>query len=148
MNLVSSCGVKFWVFVYSVCGNAEESISVMNNAVQTAVMCNALGVLICDWSVPGHVNPLTVSIPALLAGAGFAWKASVDVVSSLCISFVEYFRLATKLMFCDDFSNGNVAWSVHFVASPARDNVLFNLCSSNLSDPTERTESLTCVTAP
>lgn len=53
----------------------------MINAVQAAVMCNALGVLICDWSLPGHVNPLTVSIPALLAGAGFAWKASTDVVS-------------------------------------------------------------------
>lgn len=59
----------------------------MNNAVQTAVMCNALGVLICDWSLPGHVNPLSVSIPALLAGAGFAWKASADVVSSLCNFF-------------------------------------------------------------
>lgn len=93
MNLVS-----FWVFVYSVCGNTEESISVMNNAVQAAVMCNALGVLICDWSLPGHVNPLTVSIPALLTGAGFAWKASVDVVSSLRSSFVEIFRLATDVL--------------------------------------------------
>lgn len=57
----------------------------MNNAVQAAVMCGALGVLICDWSLPGHVNPLTVSIPALLAGAGFAWKASADVVSLLLL---------------------------------------------------------------
>lgn len=70
----------------------------MNNAVQAAVMCNALGVLICDWSLPGHVNPLTVSIPALLAGAGFAWKASVDVVSSLGSFFVEFFRLATDVL--------------------------------------------------
>ena len=59
----------------------------MINAVQAAVMCNALGVLICDWSLPGHVNPLTVSIPALLAGAGFAWKASTDVVSLFRSSF-------------------------------------------------------------
>ncbi|KAJ7365528.1 hypothetical protein OS493_005640 [Desmophyllum pertusum] len=65
----------------SVCGNTEESISVMSNAVQTAVVCNALGVLICDWSLPGHVNPLSVSIPALLAGAGLAWKAAEDVSS-------------------------------------------------------------------
>lgn len=118
----------------------------MNNAVQAAVMCNALGVLICDWSLPGHVNPLTVSIPALLAGAGFAWKASVDVVSSLVVSLWSFSGLPQ--MFCDDFSNGNVAWSVHFVASPARDNVLSNLCRNNLSDPTERTENLPCVTAP
>lgn len=53
----------------------------MSNAVQTAVTCSALGVLICDWSLPGHVNPLSVSIPALLAGAGFAWKADVELVS-------------------------------------------------------------------
>lgn len=59
----------------------------MISAVQAAVMCNALGVLICDWSLPGHVNPLTVSIPALLAGAGFAWKASTDVVSLFRSSF-------------------------------------------------------------
>ena len=53
----------------------------MNNAVQTAVDYNALGVLICDWSLPGHVNPLSVSIPALLAGAGLAWKAGTELVS-------------------------------------------------------------------
>ena len=53
----------------------------MSNAVQTAVTCSALGVLICDWSLPGHVNPLSVSIPALLAGAGLAWKADVEFVS-------------------------------------------------------------------
>lgn len=51
----------------------------MNNAVQAAVTSNALGVLICDWSLPGHVNPLSVSIPALLAGAGSAWKSSLDL---------------------------------------------------------------------
>lgn len=78
----------------------------MNNAVQAAVMCNALGVLICDWSLPGHVNPLTVSIPALLAGAGLAWKASADVVSSLhnffceilnCVTLKNYFSSATNV---------------------------------------------------
>lgn len=68
-------------FPYSACGNSEDSITVMSNAVQTAVTCSALGVLICDWSLPGHVNPLSVSIPALLAGAGLAWKADVELVS-------------------------------------------------------------------
>jgi len=65
----------------SACGNSEDSITVMSNAVQTAVTCSALGVLICDWSLPGHVNPLSVSIPALLAGAGLAWKADVELSS-------------------------------------------------------------------
>lgn len=90
--------LRLWLFLYSVCGNTEESISVMNNAVQTAVMCNSLGVLICDWSLPGHVNPLSVSIPALLAGAGFAWKASADVVSSLSNLFCGILHsIATNL---------------------------------------------------
>lgn len=53
----------------------------MNNAVQAAVACNALGILVCDWSLPGQVNPATVSIPALLAGAGLAWKAETDLMT-------------------------------------------------------------------
>ena len=53
----------------------------MNNAVQAAVACNALGILICDWSLPDQVNPLSVSIPALLAGAGLAWNADTELVS-------------------------------------------------------------------
>ena len=64
----------------------------MNNAVQAAVSCNALGIVICDWSLPGHVNPLSVSIPAFLAGAGLAWKASLDLVSFL-FGFSESFVL-------------------------------------------------------
>lgn len=57
----------------------------MNNAVQAAVACNALGILVCDWSLPGQVNPATVSIPALLAGAGLAWKAETDLVSEFAV---------------------------------------------------------------
>lgn len=57
----------------------------MNNAVQAAVACNALGILVCDWSLPGQVNPATVSIPALLAGAGLAWKAETDLVSEFSV---------------------------------------------------------------
>ena len=67
----------------SACGDIAEFVSVMSHAAQTAVLCNALGALVCDWSLPGHVNPLTVSIPALLAGAGLAWKANTDVVSTV-----------------------------------------------------------------
>ena len=70
----------------------------MNNAVQAAVTSNALGVLICDWSLPGHVNPLSVSIPAFLAGAGLAWKSSSDLVSFLC-SYSESFVSAELLNF-------------------------------------------------
>lgn len=85
-KLLVDAGVSFFVCAgtgswNSACGNSEESISVMNNAVQAAVACNALGILVCDWSLPGQVNPATVSIPALLAGAGLAWKAETDLMT-------------------------------------------------------------------
>lgn len=81
---LADAGISFFVCPgtgswNSVCGNTDESIAVMNNAVQAAVSCNTLGIVICDWSLPGHVNPLSVSIPAFLAGAGLAWKASLDL---------------------------------------------------------------------
>ena len=97
-NLVS--GFKehgLFASLCSACGNSVDSFTVIHNAVQTAVACNALGVLICDWSLPGHVNPLSVSIPALLAGAGLAWKSSAKLVSRnlICILlfclFVNFF---------------------------------------------------------
>lgn len=75
----------------------------MNNAVQAAVSCNALGIVICDWSLPGHVNPLSVSIPAFLAGAGLAWKASLDLVSFL-FGFSEGFVLTELLKFFTNFA--------------------------------------------
>lgn len=85
-KLLLDAGVSFFVCPgtgswNSVCGNSEESILVMNNAVQAAVACNALGILICDWSLPDQVNPLSVSIPALLAGAGLAWNADTELMT-------------------------------------------------------------------
>lgn len=71
------------VVSYSACGNTQDSLVLMNNAVQAAVRWDALGVLLCDWSLPGHVNPLSVSVPAFLAGTGLAWKASTEQVNSL-----------------------------------------------------------------
>lgn len=79
----------------------------MNNAVQAAVSCNALGIVICDWSLPGHVNPLSVSIPAFLAGAGLAWKASLDLVSFL-FGFSEGFVLTELLKFFTNFATSTL----------------------------------------
>ena len=74
----------------------------MNNAVQAAVSCNALGIVICDWSLPGHVNPLSVSIPAFLAGAGLAWKASLDLVSFL-FGFCSHRIIEVFHEFCNKY---------------------------------------------
>ena len=83
----------------SACGNSVDSFTVIHNAVQTAVACNALGVLICDWCLPGHVNPLSVSIPALLAGAGLAWKSSAELVSRNLICLLLFFCLLIFSLF-------------------------------------------------
>ena len=75
-----------------------DSFTVMHNAVQAAVACNALGVLICDWSLPGHVNPLSVSIPALLSGAGLAWKSSAELVSRNLICILMLAGVSARLI--------------------------------------------------
>ena len=82
----------------SACGNSVDSFTVIHNAVQAAVACNALGVLICDWSLPGHVNPLSVSIPALLSGAGLAWKSSAELVSRNLICILMLAGVSARLI--------------------------------------------------
>ena len=90
----------------------------MNNAVQAAVACNALGILVCDWSLPGQVNPTTVSIPALLAGAGLAWKAETDLVSEFCGE-----KARAKHEEADLFSLlAGSGWKRHILRAKSRDN--------------------------
>lgn len=74
--------LSIFSFFFSACANTDDSLTLINNAVQTAVTCDALGMLVCDWTLPGHVNPLCMSIPAFLAAAGLSWKADTDMVSS------------------------------------------------------------------
>ncbi|XP_048586466.1 uncharacterized protein LOC5504174 [Nematostella vectensis] len=81
---LSDEGVSFYVCPgtltwNSACANTDDSLTLTNNAVQAAIACDALGVLTCDWSLPGHVNPLCMSIPAFLATAGLSWKADTDL---------------------------------------------------------------------
>ena len=73
---------SIYIFIFSVCGNYGDSLKLIKNAVQAAVSFGALGILIADWSVPSHLNPLVFSIPVILAGAGLSWKANTDVVST------------------------------------------------------------------
>ena len=99
-NLVSGLeGHDIFASLCSACGNSVKGFTVIHNAVQTAVACNALGVLICDWSLPGNVNPLSVSIPALLAGAGLAWKSSAELVSRNLIFINKRFELFFSFFF-------------------------------------------------
>lgn len=87
---------------FSVCSNTDDSLTLINNAVQSVLSCDALGILLCDWTLPGHVNPIQLSIPAFLATAGLSWKADTELVSwffsSLC--FVDLFLLFTLVCVC------------------------------------------------
>ena len=63
-----------------------DSIDLIDDAVQTAVHYNALGVLVTDWSAYGHLSPLEVSLPAFAAGAALSWNSKIKQVRpvSLC----------------------------------------------------------------
>ena len=57
-----------------------DSVDLIDDAVQTAVHYNALGILITDWSAYGHVSPLEVSLPAFAAGGALAWNSKIKQV--------------------------------------------------------------------
>ena len=68
-----------------------DNIELIDDAVQTAVHYNALGILITDWSAYGHVSPLEVSLPAFAAGAALSWNSKIKQVCLL--SFFHIFFL-------------------------------------------------------
>lgn len=57
-----------------------DSIDLIDDAIQTAVHYNALGVLVTDWSAYGHMSPLEVSLPAFAAGAALSWNSKIKQV--------------------------------------------------------------------
>ena len=62
----------------------------IDDAVQTAVHYNALGILITDWSAYGHVSPLEVSLPAFVAGGALAWNSKIKQVCPMsCFTLVH-----------------------------------------------------------
>lgn len=60
-----------------------DSFDLIDDAVQTAVHYNALGVLVTDWSGYGHVTPFEVSFPALATGGTLAWNSKMKQVCSV-----------------------------------------------------------------
>ena len=66
------------LFLNSLVG--ADSIDLIDDAVQTAVHYNALGILVTDWSAYGHVSPLEVSLPAFAAGGALAWNSKIKQV--------------------------------------------------------------------
>lgn len=61
-------------------GAANASVGLINDAVQSAVNFNALGILVTDWSAYGNVTPMEVSISAFAAGAALSWNSKMKQV--------------------------------------------------------------------
>lgn len=90
-KLCSDCGIPYYVCPgtmswSSLVGAANASVGLINDAVQSAVNFNALGILVTDWSAYGNVTPMEVSISAFAAGAALSWNSKMkqeSVLSSL-----------------------------------------------------------------
>ncbi|XP_028398813.1 uncharacterized protein LOC114522343 [Dendronephthya gigantea] len=88
-KLCSDSGVPYYVCPGTMNWTSlvgADSIDLIDDAVQTAVLFNALGILVTDWSAYGHVSPVEVSLPAFAAGGALAWNSKIkqeSVVSTL-----------------------------------------------------------------
>ncbi len=55
-------------------GRIKNAVGNLGTAAIAASRHGATGYLITDWGDNGHLQPLPISYPALLAGAGFSWR--------------------------------------------------------------------------
>ncbi|MGO8764500.1 MAG: beta-N-acetylhexosaminidase [Limisphaerales bacterium] len=56
-------------------GRHDNALANLRAAARAGKRFGARGYLICDWGDGGHPNPLAVSWPMLVAGAGLAWNS-------------------------------------------------------------------------
>jgi hypothetical protein len=66
-------GTSSWI---SLTGRVDNAIGNLAAAARAGHGQGAAGMLVCDWGDFGHLQPLPVSYPGLLAGAGFAWNGA------------------------------------------------------------------------
>jgi hypothetical protein len=60
----------------SIAGRTDNAIANIAKAAREGKAGGASGLLITDWGDHGHLQPLSVSMLGLLAGAGFAWNSA------------------------------------------------------------------------
>jgi hypothetical protein len=60
----------------SIAGRTENAVANLASAAQNGLKHGAVGYLITDWGDNGHLQPLSVSYPGLVAGAAFSWGVS------------------------------------------------------------------------
>ncbi len=66
-------GTSSW---HSFAGRLDNALENLAQAARHGLREGGSGYLITDWGDNGHLQPPTISDPALLAGAGFAWRAA------------------------------------------------------------------------
>ena len=109
-QILAETGLEFYVCPgtsswNSLAGRTNNSIRNLANAATAGQQAGARGFLITDWGDFGHMQPLTVSLPGFLIGAGFAWN------SSTAADPAESRTLAPSLLdeYAFDFKNGGLA---------------------------------------
>ncbi|MFQ5525971.1 MAG: family 20 glycosylhydrolase [Thermoanaerobaculia bacterium] len=66
-------GTSSWA---SFAGRGRNMLANLEEAAGAGVATSAAGYLLTDWGDRGHLQPLSVSYPALVAAAAFAWNGS------------------------------------------------------------------------
>lgn len=59
-------------------GRTANCIENIKAAAQAAMDHGGVGLLLTDWGDFGHMQPLCVSYPAMIAAAGFAWSTRIE----------------------------------------------------------------------
>ncbi|MEE8523035.1 MAG: family 20 glycosylhydrolase [Thermoanaerobaculia bacterium] len=77
----AAAGLEFWVCPgtsawSSFAGRTSNALENLARAATHGHTHGSRGYLICDWGDHGHLQPLPVSFPGFVAGAGFSWNTS------------------------------------------------------------------------
>jgi hexosaminidase len=81
LALFQRAGLEFYVCPgtsswNSIAGRTDNALGNLARAAREGKAAGASGLLITDWGDHGHLQPLSVSMLGLLAGAGFAWNTA------------------------------------------------------------------------
>lgn len=87
-------------FSHSLVGAVYDSIDLIDEAVQSAVNYNALGILITDWSAYGSVTPIEASMSAFAVGAALSWNSKMKQVRWTSVKCVVCVIILSFLVRC------------------------------------------------
>jgi hypothetical protein len=73
LDVIVCPGTSSW---RSFCGRTTNMLA---NIRAAAAVPDTDGVLLADWGDAGHWQPLTISMPAIVAAAAYAWRADAEI---------------------------------------------------------------------